>query len=248
MCSSSCDWTQPSARSIMPPSARFWPGGRPTDPGTHSTRGASARWPMTCGMTSVSTVKTMSTSGWPSAASMPQHSRRCWSAKPVVDGPAARTWPRFVPPCWRSYGCRRTTHACARRAETKRRHLAAHGLDGVQGPVGLDDDDLWTWWFSRHHRDRPTNLLVVARAHGFADVPSFRQAVIDEYHFVSRSGLTDDDIHMATDGTDHDQEPPMEEAPITVSVSALRALLRRAQSQRDLTDDDFIARTDVADV
>ena len=138
--------------------------------------------------------------------------------------------------------------ACAYAAEAKRRHLAARGLDGVHHVVDLEDAELWAWWFSRQGHGWPPNLLAHTRARGFADERALRQAVIDEYHFVSTSGLTDDEIVAVAAKVDADPGPQPETASVTVSPAALRALLRRVRVGRELEDEDIVGRPSVADV
>ena len=134
------------------------------------------------------------------------------------------------------------------RAEAKRRHLAARGLDGVHHVVDLEDAELWAWWFSRQGHGWPPNLLAHTRARGFADESALRQAVIDEYHFVSTSGLADDEIVAVAAKVDADPGPQPETASVTVSPAALRALLRRVRVGRELEDEDIVGRPSVADV
>lgn len=77
--------------------------------------------------------------------------------------------------------------AITARAVHKQRELNARGLLDLSDPIDLTNEELWSWWSTYGHvGDQPTQMSVQARRLGFANSALMRQAIINEYHYVTR--------------------------------------------------------------
>ena len=177
------------------PRARSWPDGRPIDDGyaldADSVRQMADDLWHELGLDDDDDVDRVDGPAPPRCRGTHEAARRRSQSSM---GPQAGSWPRFVPPCWRSCGCRRTTPACVRE---RRPSDAAWPPTAWMASKTRSASAMTTCGPGGSRATIETGPRTSSSTHGpmgSPTMPSFRQAVIDEYHFVSRSGLTDDDI------------------------------------------------------